>query len=358
MKYPTKRYKKSIWMKDKDVVIVNQRLGALPHKYEEVKRTTYKDTCIAIKDMWVSGAGLIGATAGYAMAQAATEYSKSKDFDTFLANMTQAREEIESTRPTARNLFYATERVYNAIAKTNTIDDAVKIAHIEAQATADEDENYCLNIGINGNELIGDNFNIMTHCNAGQLAFVNYGSATAPIYVAYHQTKNPFVYVSETRPRLQGSNLTAWELMDQGVKCKVIPDNASGALIRAGKVDMIIVGADRIAANGDTANKIGTYMKAVCAKENNVPFYIAAPSTTFDLSLDSGDKIPIEERDPEEVLTVTGKDEEGNISKVRIAPEGCEALNIAFDVTPAKYITGFITERGILKAEEIKVKLG
>ncbi|MFH1637451.1 MAG: S-methyl-5-thioribose-1-phosphate isomerase [Candidatus Woesearchaeota archaeon] len=345
--------KRTVWMEDSDVVIINQRLGALPHSYEEVKLKTYKDTCIAIKDMWVSGAGLIGATAGYAMAQAAMQYSKTKDITTFVMNINKAKEEIESTRPTARNLFYATERLYNAIASTKTIDEAVEIAIKEAQAVADEDAENCRMIGVHGSKLIKDGFNIMTHCNAGWLAFVDWGSASSPIYAAHREGKSLLVYVSETRPRLQGSNLTAWEMMNEGVECKVIADNASGALIKAGKVDMVITGADRIAANGDTANKIGTYMKAVCAKENNVPFYIAAPSTTFDLSLEDGDGIPIEERDQSEVLTVTGEFG-GLIETVGIAPKGCKALNIAFDVTPHEYITGYITEKGILKAGEIK----
>ncbi len=355
--------KKSIWMDGLDVTIIDQRLGMLPHVYHETNLATYEEVCTAIKDMWVSGAGLIGATAGYGMAVAARQLWDDKcDAETLINRLEVAKEALEHTRPTAQNLFYATNRIFDKIVAESKGGkmkawDIVVLAREQAHAIAFEDADNCYNLGRNGSPLLRDGARVMTHCNAGWLAFVDWGSATGPIYAAHREGKDVFVYVSETRPRLQGSNLTAWELGQEGVDHVIIPDNASGALMREGLVDIVIVGADRIAANGDTANKIGTYMKALAAKANNVPFYVAAPSTTFDFSLDNGDKIPIERRDPSEVLNVDGLDESGDIKRVRIAPKNSKAENIAFDVTPHDLITGYITEKGVFNAGELEEKL-
>ncbi|MBU1703772.1 MAG: S-methyl-5-thioribose-1-phosphate isomerase [Nanoarchaeota archaeon] len=322
---------KTVWMEGNKVRMIDQPL--LPHKFEIHECKDYKETAEAISTMVVRGAGAIGATAGYAMAQA------------FLAdeNIEEAARYIQNTRPTAQNLFYAVNKVLKAKNK----EEAVKIA----EQIANEDSEACKQIGINGEPIIKDNFKILTHCNAGWLGFVDWGSALSPIYQARRNNKNLFVYVDETRPRLQGARLTAWELKNENIPHALIADNAAGYYMRKGDVDMVIVGADRIAANGDVANKIGTYEKAVVAKENNIPFYIAAPTSTIDFDCVSGEDIPIEERDQEEVLFVQGADDKGQLQKVKISYS--KAKNPAFDITPAKYITGIITEKGICKPEEL-----
>ncbi|MAE43374.1 S-methyl-5-thioribose-1-phosphate isomerase [Candidatus Woesearchaeota archaeon] len=333
MKIDGKDYR-TVWMEDGIVKLINQPL--LPHKFEIYDCKDYKITAEAIRDMVVRGAGAIGATAGYAMAQA------------FLAgeDVGKAAEYIKSMRPTAQNLFYAVDKVLKAKDK----EEAVKVA----QEIADEDADFCERIGEHGENLIQDGFKILTHCNAGWLAFVDWGSALSPVYKAKRNGKNVFVFADETRPRCQGARLTAFELAQEGVPHAVIADNAAGYYMKKKEVDFVIVGSDRIAANGDVANKIGTYEKAVLAKENGIPFYVAAPTTTIDFECESGDKIPIEERDEGEVLCMFGKDNCGKVSKIRIAPEESKAKNPAFDVTPAKYIAGIITEKGIFKPEEIK----
>jgi len=310
-------------MEDGIVKIINQPL--LPDKFEIYSCKDYKETAKAIKDMIVRGAGAIGATAGYAMAQA------------FIAgeNIQEAAQLIKNTRPTAQNLFYAVDKVLKAKNK----EEAVKIAN----QIADEDSEASGKIGEYGEPLIKNNSKILTHCNAGWLAFVDWGTALSPIYAAKRKGKNIFVFVDETRPRLQGAMLTAWELSQEKIPHAIIADNAAGYYLKKGEINLVITGADRIAANGDVANKIGTYEKAVLAKENNIPFYVAAPTSTFDLKCESGDKIPIEERDEKEVLEIKG---------VRIAPKESHARNPAFDVTPAKYISGIITEKGIIKANK------
>lgn len=328
----------TVWMEGSSVFMIEQNL--LPFEFQIHECKTYWDTCMAITDMVVRGAGAIGAAAGYAMAQAFM-MSRNK---TKAITIREARSDIEHTRPTAENLFYAVERVYQAglVSPEN--------AMIEAQKVALKDEQDSKKIGEFGSELIKKKANILTHCNAGWLAFVDYGTALAPIYLAKRQGKEVFVYVDETRPRNQGARLTAWELNNDGVPHVIIPDNAAASLMAAGKVDMVIVGADRIAANGDVANKIGTLEKAILAKEFGVPFYVAAPTSTFDLKCSSGKDIPIEMRSQDEVLYQTGIDANGNKIRVMVASPGSEALNPAFDVTPAKYITGIITEKGIIKA--------
>lgn len=333
----------AIWAKGSTVLMVEQ--NKLPFSYEIYESKTYKQTAIAIKTMITRGAGSIGAAAAFAMMQAIIE-APDNNFQEYINN---AKKEIEATRPTARDLFAATERVYNAskISIQNAIDEAFLVTK--------EISDSCKNIGILGNTLLKNDARILTHCNAGWLALVEHGSALAPIYEAHKHKKNIFVYVNETRPRSQGARLTAWELNQANVKHAIIADNAAAWYMLQNKIDIVITGADRIAANGDTANKIGTLEKAIVAKEFGIPFYIAAPSSTFDFSIKTGNQIIIEERNPEEVLYQKGLDQNGDIKTIRVASEGSTALNPAFDVTPYKYITGFITEKGILKPEELMV---
>ena len=328
----------TVWMEGSTVFMIEQNLLPFEFKIHECK--TYWDTCMAISEMVVRGAGAIGAAAGFAMAQAFL-LSKNK---TKAVTIREARQDIENTRPTAKNLFYAVDRVYRAGLTSP------ENAMIEAQKVASQDAADSKKIGEYGAELIGKSTNILTHCNAGWLAFVDYGTALAPVYLAKRQGKDVFVYVDETRPRGQGARLTAWELLNDGVPHIIIPDNAAAALMSQKKIDMVIVGADRIASNGDVANKIGTLEKAIVAKEYGVPFYVAAPTSTFDKYCISGKEIPIEQRSEDEVLYQTGTDANGNLVKVLVASPGSKALNPAFDVTPAKYISGIITEKGIVKA--------
>jgi len=262
---------------------------------------------------------------------------------------------IGKTRPTAQNLFTGINYILNAIKNLTDLNEIRKIAIQKANEFADYDVNACKKIGEYGNELIKNNCRIETHCNAGWLAFVDWGSALSPIFYAHRAGKDVFVFVNETRPRNQGSMLTAWELGHEKIPHAVIADNAAGYYMKKGEIDMIITGADRIVANGDVANKIGTYEKAVLAKENNIPFYVAAPTTTFDLETENGDKIPIEERNPDEISFVSGYDN-GKITKVRITPENTPVKNPAFDVTPARYIKGLITEKGIIKPDKEEIK--
>ena len=337
-----KKYR-TIWMEGSSVFMIEQNL--LPFEFKIFEAKSYKETCIGISTMIVRGAGAIGAAAAYAMAQAFLE-APENGFWEFLE---KAKKDIEETRPTARNLFYAVDRVFEA-GKIS-----VENALAEAQKVADKDAEDSQKIGKFGSKLIKDGFNIETHCNAGWLAFVDHGTALSPIYYAHYQKKKVFVYVDETRPRSQGARLTAWELKNENVPHVIIPDNAGAFLMSQGKVDMMIVGADRIAANGDVANKIGTLEKAIVAKEYGIPFYVAAPTSTFDLECKSGKDIIIENRSQDEVLYQTGINENGEKQKVLVCSPGSDAINPAFDVTDAKYITGIITEKGIIKpdADEI-----
>jgi S-methyl-5-thioribose-1-phosphate isomerase len=334
-------------MEGSSVFLIDQNL--LPFDFKIRRSISCQDTCHAIKTMMIRGAGAIGAAAGFAMAQAVLSAPK-KGYSAYIK---KARKEIESTRPTARNLFYAVQRVY---IKAKNSSDPKEDAIAEAQNIADEDADNCKNIGKFGSRLISDGARIETHCNAGWLAFVDYGSALSPVYAARDQGKKVFVYADETRPRSQGARLTAWELQNENIPFVIIPDNAGAHLMSQGKVDIMIVGADRIAANGDTANKIGTLEKAIAAKEFNVPFYVAAPTSTFDINCKSGKDITIEERSGDEVLYQTGLAKSGKLEKVLICSPGAKAINPAFDVTPAKYITGIITEKGIIKASRTTIK--
>ncbi len=352
------KHYRTIWVKQGDekiIQIIDQR--NLPHEFiiEDLKSTD--DVARAIKDMHVRGAGLIGATVGYGMYIASLEAPKNDFFDEYLI---KSSEKLKATRPTAVNLEWAVERQLSAIKNKTSIDDKISIAFETAKEIADEDADYCRRIGVHGVKIIeninkqkNDNtVNVLTHCNAGWLAFVDYGSATSPIYAAFEKGINVHVWVNETRPSNQGARLTAWELEKHGVSYTVIPDNVSGYLMQHGLVDLIIVGTDRTTYTGDVANKIGTYLKALAAKDNNIPFYVALPSSSFDWKIKDGLKeIPIEERDPEEVKYIQGLCD-SEIKKVLLTPEKSQAKNYAFDVTPARLITGLITERGICKANE------
>ncbi len=333
----------TIWMKDSKVHMIEQNL--LPFQFRIFTSDNYRETCQAIKTMIVRGAGAIGAAAGFAMAQAALE----ADENNYLDYIRTAKSDIDKTRPTARNLFYATEKVYAAALQGK------EFAFAAAQEIAEKDKADSKRIGELGNELIKDGFRIETHCNAGWLAFVDHGTALAPIYLAKESGKTIFVYVDETRPRGQGAKLTAWELQNERIPFAVIPDNAGAHLMSQGKIDIVIVGADRIARNGDTANKIGTLEKAIAAKYYGIPFYVAAPISTFDFDCPSGNEIIIEERDQDEVLYQYGMTDKGEITRVLAACPDASAINPAFDVTPAELISGIITEKGIIKAgfEEI-----
>ncbi len=331
---------RTVWMEGGTVFMIDQ--NELPFSFKIIELPTYEESCHAIRNMTVRGAGAIGATAAFAMAQAILQAPK-KGRDEYVGN---ARYEIEATRPTARNLFYATERVFNAW------NGSAEKAVIEAQDVADEDARDSRSIGKHGNELIRQNDRIATHCNAGWLAFVDYGTALSPIYNAHRSGKDIFVYVDETRPRGQGARLTAWELYQAGIPHLIIPDNATASLMGQGKINLMIVGADRIAANGDVANKIGTLEKAIAARYYGVPFYVAAPLSTIDIACSSGEDILIEERDENEVLYQTGIDRKGNASEILVCSPGSHALNPAFDITPASLISGIITEKGIIDANE------
>ncbi len=336
---------RTVWMEGSDVFLIEQNL--LPFEFKIYKSESYIETCNAIIKMLVRGAGAIGATAGYAMAQAAIE-AQNENYENFVR---EARYIIEHTRPTARNLFYATERVYQAALKS--VEDAIN----EAENVANKDAEDSRKIGEFGNELISPKMNILTHCNAGWLAFVDHGTALSPIYKAHESGKDVFVYVDETRPRAQGARLTGWELNNQNIPHKIIPDNAGAYLMSLGKIDMVIVGADRIAANGDVANKIGTLEKAIAAKEYNIPFYVAAPVSTIDFECKNGDEIDIEYRSQDEIKFQCGPDKNGEMHRIQVTSPGSECLNPSFDVTQAKFITGIITEKGIFKPNEIIIKI-
>lgn len=355
------KHYRTIWVKEDDpqvVQIIEQRL--LPHKFVIEDLTTVDEVARAIKEMHVRGAGLIGATAGYGMYIAAL-HAPRDSAAAFMAALVAAGEKLKATRPTAVNLEWAVERQLEAIkAAGDDLEEKIEAAFNMAQTIADEDAEFCRRIGEHGQAIIqeisqrkqGDTVNILTHCNAGWLAFVDYGTATAPIYAAFNEGIKVHVWVDETRPQNQGARLTAWELNQHGVPHTVIADNVGGHLMQHGLVDMVITGTDRTLYTGDVANKIGTYLKALAARDNNIPFYVALPSSTFDWKMRDGVKeIPIEQRDATEVKYVSGL-HQGEIKSVLLTPEDSPAANYAFDVTPARLVTGLITERGICAASE------
>ncbi len=352
MKIDGKSYK-TIWFENNLVKIIDQT--KLPHQFVIKDLKTVKDSINAIKTMEVRGAPLIGATAAYGLVLSIIENND-------LSFLKKSSEELIASRPTAINLKWAVDRM---IKKLNGINkkDILKIALDEANAIKEEDEKFCKNIGLNGLKIIEEisnkkkgTVNILTHCNAGWLATIDWGTATSPIYHAHQKGIKVHVWVDETRPRNQGANLTSYELNEEGISNTVITDNAGGILMQRGQVDMCIVGTDRTLSNGDVCNKIGTYLKALSAKDNNVPFYVALPSSTIDWSIKDHKQIPIEERNPEELSHVEGIDENNEIKKVRIYPHKSNSLNLAFDVTPAKLVSGLITEKGICEASEKGLK--
>jgi methylthioribose-1-phosphate isomerase len=362
MRVSGKHYR-TIWLSKEDprvVQIIDQR--HLPHRFVLEDLTSVEDVAEAISDMHVRGAGLIGATAGYGMYVAALEAAASLSRDDFMRSMKEAGDQLIETRPTAVNLEWAVQKQLAVLEKTGGgVETLVELARNIAEEIADEDAEFCRQIGQHGLPIIreisarksGQQVNILTHCNAGWLAFVDFGTATAPIYAAYDEGIPVHVWVDETRPRNQGAGLTAWELAQHGVPHTVIVDNAGGYLMQKGQVDMAITGTDRTTYTGDVANKIGTYLKALAAQDNNIPFYVALPSSTFDWVMRDGvHEIPIEQRDADEVRYVVGALSPDEVGSVLITPPESPAANFAFDVTPSRLVTGLITERGVCEASE------
>ena len=316
---------RALWYQNESIRFIDQKI--LPHRFGYLDALSVEDVAMFIEDMTVRGAPSIGAAGAYGMALA----------EITGMNLEHAAQRLKRTRPTAFDLFFAVDRMLAAANEGQDLIDA-------ADNYVDEIAEKCRLIGEQGNAIISDGARILTHCNAGALATIDYGTALAPIRAAHNAGKKIHVFVDETRPRLQGAALTSWELVQEGIPHDVIPDNAAGHLMQRGEIDLCIVGADRISASGDFANKIGTYEKAVCAKESNIPFYTAAPVSTFDFSLTDGFDIPIEERDQDEVRYVGSE---------LVCPEEASARNPAFDMTPAKFLTGIITEAGIFKPGEL-----
>jgi len=354
MKIEGKEYR-TIWFdeKNKAVKIIDQT--KLPHKFIIKDLKTVKDAINAIKTMEVRGAPLIGATTAYGLVLSILENND----QSFLK---KSSEDLINSRPTAINLKWAVERMMKKLSGINS-NEILNIALKEAKEICEEDVNFCKNIGLNGLKIIEeiynkkkDTVNILTHCNAGWLATINWGTATSPIYHAHKKGIKVHVWVDETRPRNQGANLTSYELNEEEIPNTIIADNTGGILMQKGEVDMCIVGTDRTIATGDVANKIGTYLKALAAHDNNVPFYVALPSSTIDWETKDFKDIPIEERNSEELSHVEGLDENNNVKKVLIYPKKSKAMNLAFDVTPAKYVTGLITEKGVCEASEKGLK--
>ena len=335
--------REAVWMEGPAVFMIDQRL--LPHRVETLRLDSYSETIRAIQEMAVRGAGTIGVAGGFAMAQAALAAPEAG----FWKESERAAEEISAARPTAKNLSHAVDRVFSAMRKEKETAAARQRAVSEAQAFYDENVEMSEKIGQARLPLLPQGKAVLTHCNAGWLACTGLGTALAPIFTAHSQGQPVFVIATETRPRGQGAKLTVWELSQAGVPHALIADTAAGHFMSRGEIGMVIVGADRIAANGDTANKIGTYTLAVLAKEHKIPFYVAAPSPTFDANCPSGAQIPIEERHEDELLRAEGSLHSGEQASVRVATPGVKARNPAFDVTPAALITAFITESGLVQ---------
>ena len=340
---------RTIWFENKIVKIIDQT--KLPHEFTIKELKNVKDAINAIKVMEVRGAPLIGATAAYGLVLAITE-NNDQNF------LNKSANELIKSRPTAINLKWAVDRMINKLKEVNS-SKFLEIAINEANKICEDDINFCKKIGTNGLKIIEDIYNkkkdtvnILTHCNAGWLATINWGTATSPIYHAHKKGIPIHVWVDETRPRNQGANLTSFELNQENIKNTIIADNTGGILMQRGQVDLCLVGTDRTLSNGDVCNKVGTYLKALSAKENSVPFYVALPSSTIDWDLKDSKHIPIEERDTDELSYIEGLDNEGNIRKIQIYPKNSTTLNLAFDVTPAKYITGLITEKGLCSASK------
>jgi methylthioribose-1-phosphate isomerase len=339
---------KAIEWKNGKVIILDQT--RLPFEVAFVECTDYMQVAEGIKKLWIRGAPAIGIAAAMGLALGAQDI-KVKNFQEFMKKLRPVFNEMLSTRPTAVNIKWAVERIQSFLMrrKDESVDRLKKLLVEEAKRILEEDLEVNKAIGRWGADFIKDGDTILTHCNAGALATGGYGTATAPIFAALEQGKKIQVIADETRPVLQGARLTAWELMQEGVPVTLITDNTAGALMKRGEIDLVIVGTDRTVRNGDVANKIGTYSLAVLCRENKIPFYVAAPISSIDFSIASGEHIPIEERGPEEVTYVFGRG-----GSVRIAPEGIRVRNIAFDVTPHRYITAIITEKGAFKPKDLK----
>ncbi|UCD38992.1 MAG: S-methyl-5-thioribose-1-phosphate isomerase [Fidelibacterota bacterium] len=323
---------RTVWMEGTVIKTIDQTL--LPGRFEIVSLRDHHEVAESIRSMIVRGAPAIGAMGAYGLAQAVSQLDRGD-----LNEIERLKQFLHATRPTAYDLTHALNTIFEKIARESDLPAMQQAAINAAEAYADQSVEACRLIGEHGNRLIRDGDVILTHCNAGALATVDYGTALAVVRIAHYEGKDLLVYVDETRPRLQGARLTAWELSQENIKHLIIADNAAGYYMQQGEIDIVITGADRIAANGDAANKIGTYEKAVLAKANNIPFYVAAPITTIDFQCDSGEHIPIEMRDESEILSIAGK---------RVAPLTSHASNPAFDITPAEYIEGIITEKGII----------
>jgi methylthioribose-1-phosphate isomerase len=361
MKVKGKPYR-TIWLNERNkdkVCIIDQT--KLPHEFVIEELTTVADFIRVIKDMHVRGAILIGAAAAYGIYVATLEAPDDAGFDAFVQI---AADQLKATRPTAVNLAWAIDRQMKKISHGNTVDEKRSIAMSNAMAIAVKEEEACKQVGEHGLEIIkkisaakeGGTVNVLTHCNAGWLACVDYGTATAPIYAAFDQGISVHVWVDETRPWNQGARLTAWELGQHKVPHTVIADNTGGHLMQHGMVDMVIVGSDRTTRTGDVANKIGTYLKALAAQDNYIPFYVAFPSSTFDWTMRDGvQEIPIEERGGEEVRQIQGECE-GKLKTVVLCPKDSPVKNYGFDVTPARLISGLITERGVCEANETGIQ--
>ena len=346
MKIEGKEYK-TIWLEKNVIKIIDQT--KLPHQFIIKELKTVKDVINAIKNMEVRGAPLIGATAAYGLVIAIIE-NKDQSF------LKKSAEDLIKSRPTAINLKWSIDRMMNKIFGVNS-NEIFDIALNEAKEICQEDINFCKNIGLNGVKIIEeiynkkkDTVNILTHCNAGWLATINWGTATSPIYHAHKKGIPVHVWADETRPRNQGANLTSYELNEENISNTIIADNTGGILMQGGEDDMCIVGTDRTLANGDVCNKVGTYLKALAAYDNNIPFYVALSSSTIDWNIKDHKDIPIEERNSEELSYMEGLDEKGDVKKIQIYPKKSKAMNLAFDVTPAKYVTGLITEKGVTEA--------
>ncbi len=352
MRIKNKKFR-TIWFENNLVKIIDQT--KLPHHFIVKDLKTVRDAINAIKRMEVRGAPLIGATAAYGLVLAIIENND-------LSFLKKSSEDLITSRPTAINLKWAIDRMMKKLSGVNDT-EILDLALKEAQAIVEEDVNFCKNIGVNGLKIIEeiykkkkDTVNILTHCNAGWLATIDWGTATSPIYHAHQKGIKIHVWVDETRPRNQGANLTSYELNEEGIPNTIIADNTGGILMQRGQVDICIVGTDRTLSNGDVCNKIGTYLKALAAKDNNIPFYVALPSSTIDWNIKDHKKIPIEERNSNELSHVEGLDEDGKLKKVLIYPQKSKSMNLAFDVTPAKYVTGLITEKGVCEASEQGLK--
>ena len=352
MKIQGKEYR-TIWFDNNIVKIIDQT--KLPHKFIIKELKTVNDAINAIKIMEVRGAPLIGATAAYGLVLSILENND-------LSFLNKSANDLINSRPTAINLKWAVDRMIKKLAGVNS-EKILDIALREAHEICEEDIKFCENIGLNGLKIIEeihnkkkDTINILTHCNAGWLATINWGTATSPIYHAHKKGIPVHVWTDETRPRNQGANLTSYELNEEGIKNTIIADNTGGILMQRGEVDMCIVGTDRTLSNGDVCNKIGTYLKALAAHDNNIPFYVALPSSTIDWNIKDYKDIPIEERNSQELSHIEGLDEGGNITRVQIYPKKSKSMNLAFDITPAKYITALITEKGICEASSAGLK--